>query len=1322
MFFSSQLFRSLNRWLGWLLVVLILTIALLTVAVRQLLPAVSEYRVEIEQYLSERMRTQVTIGDINASWEGRFPTLLIQDVLISDHRSRNIGQISVDQIVLGLNPVSSLVQLQPVLSRVEIWSLHSKVDFISWPDPAKKKATSSATTKDSAADPLALLWLQPHIFFYDTRLDLSLPSGAELELRSPAVNLENSQSQHHFSGELLVEYEEKTAAAILKIESDSYRFDPKTTNFDFYMSLAGVDNRLLQLSRELFPLPAELEQLELNSEIWGNWSDGRLTKIFGNLDSDRIQVSATSEQLSQPLLIQDLSTDFALLQPQRGHFQLQVSEFSALVDGHSLLLPQLVIDRQKGQVHSVSLDVLDLDKTKAFAQSQSFVPENISALLEKVSPEGVLHNISVKWPHTEKTDWLDLKFEADLDAVGFAGVYGAPAMSGIDGLLQMNYSAEQGLEGRVDLESEQLGLHFPSVFKQGWVFDSARGVTHISLKQNILHLQSEHVELQKPGINAAGRWSLYLPLAREIQSELTLLIGLKGSDASLAPELIPDYFLDPGIKRWVSQSVKKGHLNQGGFMLHTGTRDIPSLQSPRVQLYLDIADANIDYQPGWPEVTNASAGFLLRDQGMQINLSDGKIKNSDIAHSWLYLAPGSQNLRLIGQVNGGAGDIFETLLESPVMSGKNRELADWTLSGQATTDLRLSIPLRGGEPDIDVGSSFTQLTLASDKRNLSFSKLAGGVGYQNDKGLYSSAIKGQFFGYPLTAEISTSGSGVQEKIRTRINSTVRFDQLRKWSGVELLALAEGVQPYQADLDICIKADCSGLTVRSDLAQSQLNLIAPFSKAKGAVKPLLLRTDFSSPQTFNIALGEKLRAWLQLKDDRLSKGALVLGGQEAKPSSYAGLSIQGELDRLDYEQLSMMLSKGGILADGQTANAGSDSKSAVSKGQDGKGKSDIGLAVQGMLHIGSLSYQDMELNAVKTELNREPNSWLISLSGLDLDSQIIIPDDAQVPPVIRFEYLNLDRLLATKALSEAENPVTNDANVRAVPDQPGNMPDLDIEVNNLVLKEKRWGNWGFNVRNRNQTTYIENITGEMPGLNATGQLVWKPGTTSVSELTLKIEAGNLDQALTSAGFDSVMKTKSMKTWLVFSWLGAPWDYSIDDLSGSAKFTARDGRIVSAGGSSGFLRVFGILNMNALGRRLKLDFADLFAKGIAFDKMQGDYRIINGVATSNEPFVLRGPSVDMAMSGDIDLVHETVNKQMAVTLPVTDNLPLAAFLLGAPQVAGVAFLLDKLIGDKVKKEIATVTYTMEGDWSDPKVELLQQNKEANTEPSNKGSAVK
>ncbi|WP_315982724.1 YhdP family protein [Aliamphritea spongicola] len=94
----------------------------------------------------------------------------------------------------------------------------------------------------------------------------------------------------------------------------------------------------------------------------------------------------------------------------------------------------------------------------------------------------------------------------------------------------------------------------------------------------------------------------------------------------------------------------------------------------------------------------------------------------------------------------------------------------------------------------------------------------------------------------------------------------------------------------------------------------------------------------------------------------------------------------------------------------------------------------------------------------------------------------------------------------------------------------------------------------------------------------------------------------------------------------------------------------------------MRIFGILNLNTIGRRLRLDFKDLFAKGVSFDVLKGRYRIENGIASSVEPLTLDGPSADVELKGDIDLVTETLNTEMQVTLPVTDNLPIAAALLG------------------------------------------------------------
>jgi len=62
---------------------------------------------------------------------------------------------------------------------------------------------------------------------------------------------------------------------------------------------------------------------------------------------------------------------------------------------------------------------------------------------------------------------------------------------------------------------------------------------------------------------------------------------------------------------------------------------------------------------------------------------------------------------------------------------------------------------------------------------------------------------------------------------------------------------------------------------------------------------------------------------------------------------------------------------------------------------------------------------------------------------------------------------------------------------------------------------------------------------------------------------------------------------------------------------------------------------------------------------------------------------------------------MDQRMAVTLPLAENLPLTAVLLGTPQVAGALFLVEKLVGKQIRK-FTTAHYTIVGDWSDPVID--------------------
>ena len=86
----------------------------------------------------------------------------------------------------------------------------------------------------------------------------------------------------------------------------------------------------------------------------------------------------------------------------------------------------------------------------------------------------------------------------------------------------------------------------------------------------------------------------------------------------------------------------------------------------------------------------------------------------------------------------------------------------------------------------------------------------------------------------------------------------------------------------------------------------------------------------------------------------------------------------------------------------------------------------------------------------------------------------------------------------------------------------------------------------------------------------------------------------------------------------------------------------------------------------------------------------------------PLVMDGPSAKLQLDGTVDLPADRIDMGLLVTLPVTNNLPLAAIIAGAPHIGGVLFLVDRILGDRVAR-FASVKYRISGDWTQPSVEF-------------------
>jgi len=169
----------------------------------------------------------------------------------------------------------------------------------------------------------------------------------------------------------------------------------------------------------------------------------------------------------------------------------------------------------------------------------------------------------------------------------------------------------------------------------------------------------------------------------------------------------------------------------------------------------------------------------------------------------------------------------------------------------------------------------------------------------------------------------------------------------------------------------------------------------------------------------------------------------------------------------------------------------------------------------------------------------------------------------------------------------------------------------------------------------------------------------------------------------------------------AWPGSPQDFDYPQLSGNIVLEATKGQFVKL--EPGIGKLFGILSLQALPRRITLDFRDIFSDGFAFDEILGGVDISRGVATANN-FRIRGPSAHVVMKGEVDLGKETQKLRVKITLSLSDAASIAGALIGGPIAGVAAFLAQKMLKDPLDK-MASYEYDVTGTWADPQVSKIE-----------------
>ncbi len=1264
-------------WTGyWLCAVLISLFAMLVLLLRLLLPQVTQYRADVEQLLSEQLTATVEIAQLEGEWQGAYPTLRLQGLSV---KQAGTGHFSLQRAEVGINLAESLLQWRPVFTRLQF--IHPDITLIrSTPDPASTEAPSKASTDTALAVPLWLLD-QP-LEISEGVVSVEQADGGQLQLKGVSAGLVamGSTWQMTVEGQLGSGDEFRSVKTIIEGLGA-----PQRGKAWLYAEFDGIAPSVLN---QYLPESVHLKGTNLKQQLWARLQGGKLQQMQALTD-------LRSAQLGEQWLLED-SRLLLDLQALPNGYQVQLHGSHLNLNGHRLTLPvvagNLVQRYGSWWLDRAQAPHISLDTVTAFAITQP-LSEEILTIVRELNLRGDLNNLTASWSSPK---WLDFSLAADLDQLALDDWAGVPQIEGISGRLEATAKG-----GKIHLNSQQFTLGFPDLFPEAWRYGQADGVVGWTISEDAATLHSELLHLKQPEIEAHGRFSLRLPFDGG-QTELTLMIGTREADGRVAGRYVPPAEVGKATHRWLVGAIKAGAVRQGGFLLNGGTHSqLEGYQLPSVQMFFDVNNAEFAFQPGWPAVKQGDAFMLYKDGALSVDITQGKILDSTLERAWVGLTPAVQRVDVIGELDGDAADIRTLLLDSPLHELVGDELKNWQLKGALKTELAVAIPLEGAEPVVNISSTLSKGQFGSRRYKLNFSDVAGILRYKTPWGLEADTLSAQFFGKPASIKINSgpvAEFGNSARTQIELDSRIDIATLRDWLTLPFLNIAQGETWYRARLNICktAKPGCSGLDLRSSLQGVEVVGPEVLAKARDEQRYFRLQSDLNqAKEQITLRYGDAIRARLQLKNQTLERGRIAFNRTPVILPPDPGLRVIGSLPELKFERLMPMLERAGLLAD-----TGSASTAPV------KGKSVLHSVA---LNIGRFSLADTVVENLDTLVRPMSRGWNLHVASETFTGSVLFPANGD-PYEINIAGLNLNRDVTQAAAIDAA--VLDDSPVRA-----DALPRSNVVIQQLKLNDKPMGAWSFALIPDAKGVTIRNIQGQLANVELQGEVRWDEGERDQSALTLKVKGGDLGDVLQQWGHDRALENKELTAYLQLEWSGAPWQFRVGRASGETRFIIKKGRLVETGASSNFLRLFGILNLNSLGRRLRLDFSDLFEKGVAFDRIGGDYRLLNGIARTHKPFEMTGPSVDMKLTGELDLERETLKKQMEVTLPVTANLPVVGVLLGAaPQIAGAVFLIDKLIGDKLEK-FTTIRYRVDGPWADPQITLPGGKKVIRNKPAKK-----
>ncbi|WP_436785079.1 YhdP family protein [Stutzerimonas frequens] len=1249
---------TLSRQLFWIIAFGLILAAFYVSLGRQLVPLVAEYRAEVQEKAQAALGMPITLGGLEGRWEGFAPRLLAHDVLLGEGDSA----MRLDRIAIVPDLAGSLWARAWRLNRLEL----SGVQLSVAEDAEGKWRVEGLPIRTEQKPPAPQKMLEAlqrvrGLVVRNSQITLEPFGESPLTLSYTDLGLRIDGERLRLDGRSILPDGQPLALNIQgRVQPQRWQH----AEAQVYLSLPQSD-WAAWLPRRL-TAGWHLQTLKMGGELWVSWREQALERAALRLNASQLSMSFADRE---PVQLEDLGGEAYIDRNEQG-YRLLLDRLAFDLDGERWGDARIQLQQDQAQQHwRLQADRLAIAPIATLVRALAPLPPTAAETLTALQPNGTLRNLQLDYyPQMESPQRL--QFGASLDRISIAAQNWIPAVGNASGSIRGDLGG-----GELRVDSDDFSLQLAPLYPEPWHYRHAGGRLTWALDEQAFTLAAPYLRIDGEEGKIAGDFLIRLARDPAAEDYMDLRVGLSEGDARFTEKYLPTRSpaLSPALVSWLREAIRSGTVEQGYFQYQGALNKGASDSARALSLYFKVRDAELAFQPGWPPLQQGRGEVLIEDSGVRVRLAEGRILDSQVRDATAEIpragAGNVPQLAVKGQVNSSLADALKLLQEAPI--GTAELFAGWQGQGALSGTLDLQIPLGKGTPRVIVDFASDDARLKIPEPALTFEQLSGKFRYDTARGLGAEAIQARLFGSSVKGKAVATGAPGKPASRLEAQGTVGLQRLVEWLAIGQSLPASGELPYQLRLDLA--GEDSQLQIDSSLQGLRIDLPAPFGKSAGERRDTSLRMSLQGAERHYgvqhgalaaLAFAAPPGAWAQ------GRGELRLGPGAANLPARAGLYVRGRLPELDLKAWQAVLEQHGKADAQQTTGS---------------------LLRRAQVDIGRFDGFGARIDDLGLDLRRLSDAWDLGLRSSTIGGSVRLPDAEGGTIVADLQHLRLPAPAQTGEAASKERPDPL-ADV-----DPQSLPAMDVAIKRISLGDDVLGAWALKLRPVSAGIEFRDITLDLKGLKITGSGGWGGAQTWYKG---RLEGRNLADVLLAWGFAPSVTSDSFRLDVDGQWPGSPAWFAMARYSGSMQPRLRKGQFVEVDGSAQALRVFGVLNFNSIGRRLRLDFSDLFSKGLSYDRLDGRLLAKEGVFNTREPITVSGPSTNLELDGTLDMARDQIDAKLLVTLPISNNLPLAALIVGAPAIGGALFVVDKLLGDRVAR-FASVQYDVKGPWQSPKI---------------------